>query len=117
MKSVLTPLAKSILIPLGLSTGMSEVDGAIQKIIFWSCRSSDLVSRTTALLISNEEMRDIMKIAKSLEESGLIIKRNNETIKNEAKEQKGRFLQMLLGALAASIFRNSLTGKRSNDRR
>ena len=82
MKSILTPLAKSILIPLELSTGMSEVDGAIQKIIFWSCRSLDLASRTTALLISNEEMRDMMKIVKSLEESGLIIKRNNETIKN-----------------------------------
>ena len=37
-----------------------------------------------------------MKIVKSLEESGLLIKRISKTIKNEAKEQKGRFLPMLL---------------------
>ena len=42
----------------------------------------------TTLIISNEEMNDIMKIVKSLEESGLLIKGVSETIKNEAKEQK-----------------------------
>ena len=46
-------------------------------------------------MISNEEMEDIMKIAKSLEESGLLIKGIRETIKNEAKEQKGEFLPIL----------------------
>ena len=66
MKSVLTPLAKSILIPLGLSAGMSAADAAIQKNIYGS--------GTTALIISNEEMEDIMKIVMSLEESGLLIK-------------------------------------------
>ena len=45
---------------------------------------------------------DIMKIVKSLEESGLLIKGVNETIKNEAKEQKGEFLSMLLSTLGAS---------------
>ena len=49
------------------------------------------------LIISNEEMDDIMKIVKSLEDSGLLIKGVSETIKNEAKEQKGGFLSMLLG--------------------
>ena len=48
----------------------------------------------TALLISNEEMNDIMKIIKSLEESGLLIKGISKTIQNEAKEQKRRFLSM-----------------------
>ena len=48
-------------------------------------------------------MEDIMKIVKSLEESGLLIKGISETIKNEVKEQKSRFLPMLLGTLAASI--------------
>ena len=42
-------------------------------------------------------MNDIMKIVKSLEESGLLIKGVSEAIKNEAKEQKGRFLEMFLG--------------------
>ena len=52
-----------------------------------------------------------MKIIKLFEESGLLIKRIKETIKNEAKEQKGRFLPMLLETLAASILGNSLAGK------
>ena len=62
IKSVLTPLAKSVLLPLGLSARMSAADAAIQKKI---CGSD-----TTALIISTEEMEDIMKIVKSLEESG-----------------------------------------------
>ena len=49
------------------------------------------------LIISNEEMNDIMKIVKSLEDSGLLIKGVSETIKNDAKEQKRGFLSMLLG--------------------
>ena len=52
-----------------------------------------------------------MKIVKSLEKSGLLIKGISETIKNEAKEQKGGFLSILLGTLAASILGNALAGK------
>ena len=52
-----------------------------------------------------------MKIVKLPEEIGLLIKGISKTIKNEAKEQKGGFLPMLLGTLAASILRNALTGK------
>ena len=55
------------------------------------------------MIISNEEMEGIMKIVKSLEQSGLLIKGIRETIKNEAKEQKGEFPSMLLGTLAASM--------------
>ena len=51
----------------------------------------------TTLIISNEEMNVIMKIVKSLEESGFLIKGVSETVKNEAKEQKGEFLEILLG--------------------
>ena len=50
-----------------------------------------------------------MKIVKSLEQSGLLIKRVSETIKNEAKQQKGEFLSMLLGTLAASMLESTLT--------
>ena len=63
------------------------------------------------LIISNEEMEDIMKIVKSLEESGLSIKDVSKTIKNEAKEQKGWFLEMLLGTLGARLLGNLSTGK------
>ena len=55
---------------------------------------SDLAKQTT-LIISNEEINDIMKIIEFLEESGLLIKDVTEKIKNEAKEQKRGFLRML----------------------
>ena len=55
-------------------------------------------------------MEDIMKIVKSLEKSGLPVKGISETIKNETKEQKGGFLSMLLGTLAASILGSALAG-------
>ena len=66
---------------------------------------------TTTLIISNEEINDIVKIVKSLEESGLLIKGVSETIKNKAKEQKGGFLNMLLGTLSVSLSESLLTGK------
>ena len=56
-------------------------------------------------------MEHIIKIIKSLEESGLLITKIIETIKNETKEQKQGFLPMQLGTLAASLFGNALTGK------
>ena len=68
-------------------------------------------SDATTLIISNEEMDDIMKIVKSLGESGLLIKGISQTIKNEAKEQKRGFLSMLLGTLGASLLGNLLTGE------
>ena len=52
-----------------------------------------------------------MKIVKPLEESGLQIKGVSQTMKNEVKEQKGRFLSMLLGTLGASFSGNLLAGK------
>ena len=60
-------------------------------------------SGTTTLVISNEEMNYIMKIIKSHEESGLLIKGISETIKNVAKEQRGGFLSMWLGTLDANL--------------
>ena len=65
IRNVLKPLAKSILIPLGLAAAASATDAAIRKKMFGSA--------TTTLIISNEEM-NIMKIIKSLEEPGLLIK-------------------------------------------
>ena len=102
MGNALKPLAKSILIPLGLIAAASATDTAIHKKIFRN--------GFTTLTISNEEMED-MKIVKPLEESGLLINGVSETIKNEAKEQKGGFLRMLLDTLGASLLENLLTGK------
>ena len=97
------PLAKSVLIPLGLMAAASATDAAIHKKLFGS--------GFTTLIISNEEMEDIMKIVKSLEDSGILIKCVSEKIKNEAKEQKGGFLRMLLGTLGANILGNLLKVK------
>ena len=66
----------------------------------------------TALIISNDEMEDILKIVRLLEDSGLLLKGVSETIQNEAKEQIGEFLSMLLGTLGASLLRDMLFGKK-----
>ena len=58
-----------------------------------------------------KKKNDIMKIVKYLEESGLLVKVVSETIKKEAKEEKGRFNSMLLGTLNATLLGNLLTGK------
>ena len=94
MKNVIKPLAKSVLIPLGLTAAASAADGGIHKKI--------LVSEATTLIISNDEMEDIMETVKSLEDSGFLLKGASKTIQNEAKEQKTGFFIMLLGTLGAS---------------
>ena len=66
----------------------------------------------TTLIILNDELRDIIKIVKSLENNGLLLQRVTEKVQNEVKNQKGGFLSMLLGTLGASLSGNLLTGKR-----
>ena len=66
-------------------------------------------SGNTTLIISNEEMNGIIKIIQALEDSNILLKRGNKTIKNERKEQEGGFLSMLLGTLGASLLGNLLT--------
>ena len=63
------------------------------------------------MIISHDEIEDIIKIVKSLEDSGLLLKWVTETVQNEVKEQKGGFLSMLLGTLGASLLGNLLTGR------
>ena len=65
------------------------------------------------LIISNDEIEDIVKIVKSLEDSGLLLKGVTETVQNEVKEQKGGFVSMLLGTLGASLLGDLLTGKKA----
>ena len=105
LMKVAMPLAKNVLAPLGTSAAMSAIDGSIKK------KKKMLGSGTTTLIISNDEMNDILKIVKSLEDSGLLLKGVSETIQHEAKEQRGGFLSMLLGTLGASLLGNILSGK------
>ena len=69
---------------------------------------------TITLIISNNAMEDIIKIVKSLEVSGLLLKEATETVQKEVKEQKGGFLSILLGTLGASLLGNILAGKGIN---
>ena len=103
LMKIAAPLAKNILAPLGITAAASAIDAGIQNKIYGS--------GTTTLIISNEEMNDIMKITQALEDSNILLKRVTRTIKNETKEQKGGFLSMLLGALGASLLGNLLWGK------
>ena len=107
MKTVLKPLAKSVLISLGVTAAASATNAAIQKKVFGSRCPLAIAPPMTTLIVSNEEMNGIMKRVKFLGESGLLIKGISETIKNENKEQKGRLLGISLG----SLLRNLLTGK------
>ena len=68
----------------------------------------------TTLIISNKDIEDLIKIVKSLKDSGLLLKGTTESVQNEVKEQKGAFLSMLLGTLGASLLGNLLTGKGVN---
>ena len=100
MKSVIKPLAESVLIPLGLT---AAADAGIHKKFLGSGHNNN-----TTLIISNDEM-DILKIIKSLEDSGVLLKGVSETIQHEAKKQRGGFVSMLLGTLGASLLGDILS--------
>ena len=104
IKYVIKPLAKSVLIPLGLTPATSAADAGIHKKIIGS-------GNMTTLITSNNEIEYIIKIVKSLEDSGLLLKGVTETVQNEVKEQRGGFLSALLGTLGASLLGDLLTGK------
>ena len=100
------PLLKSVIKPLGLlglTAASSAIDAGVQKKIYGS--------GTTTLVISNEEMNDIIKIVQASEDSNILLKGVTEATKNETKEQKGGFLSMLLGTLGASLLGDLLTKK------
>ena len=100
IENLVTPLTKSILLPLGLTAAAAVTVYAVIHV------KKMFGSGNTMLKISNEEMNDIMEIVKSLEESGLLIIDIREIIKNAAEEEKGGFRKMLLGTLGASLLGN-----------
>ena len=102
IKNVIKPLAKSVLISLELTAAASAADAAIHKKI--------LRSETAILIISNYEMKGVIRIVDSLKDSDLFLKGVSETIHNEAKEQKGGLFSMLSDTLGTSLLRHFLTG-------
>ena len=103
---VAIPIAKNVLASSGMTAAASAIDAGIQK-----TKQKKHGSGTTTLIISNEEMNDIMKIIQALDDSNILLKGVTKTIKSETKEQKGRFLSMLLRTLGASLLGNLVAGK------
>ena len=91
------------MVPLGFTAAASVTDAAIQQTIFGSGRST--------LILSNENLNDIMKIVKSLEDTRLLKKSVSETVENEVNLKKGGFLCMLTAALGNILLVNLLTDK------
>ena len=102
---MIKPLAKSVLIPLALTAAASAADTGIHKKI--------LGSGNTTLIVSNNEIEDIIKIIKPLEDSGLLLKGVTETVQNEVKDQKGVFFSMLYLSM---LFLNRSKSKYSRKR-
>ena len=103
LMKIAVPLAKNILAPLGITAAASAIDAGTQKKIHGS--------GTTTLIISNEEINDIIQIVQALEDCNILLKGITKTIKNETKEREGGFLSMLLGTLGTSLLGNLLAGK------
>ena len=116
LKNVIKPLTKSVLIPLRSTAAASAADEGIHKKILGSGHRSTFSAshNNTMLIISNDEMKDIIKIVTSLENSSLLPEGTSKIIQNEPKEQRGAFLSMLLGTLGASLSGDILTGKGIN---
>ena len=103
MKNVLTFSAKKVLVPLGLTAAIAAADKGVPK--------KESGFGTIALIISNEEMEDIMKIFKSFKYSAILIKENTQTTEITAKEEICKFLRLLLDTLVAGFLGNMLVGK------
>ena len=95
LMKVAVPLAKNSLVPLGITASDSAIDAEVQKKIH--------CSGARTLIISNEEMNNIMKIFQAFDDSDILFKGVTKAIKHETKVQIGGFLSMLLGTLGASL--------------
>ena len=109
IKIVITSWAKSVLIPLGLTTAAAA-----------AAADAEILKKTlgsgghTTLIISNKDIEDLIKIVKSLEDFVLLLKGVTESAQNEVKEKKGGSLSTWLGTLGASLLGSLLAGKGIN---
>ena len=108
MKNILTQLAKSVLISLESKAAVLAADAEIRK-KFGGSLTSD--SETTALIISLEETKAIMKIVIYLEDPSILVKGIVETVENKKKEQRDGFLSLLLGTLGSNLLGNILSDR------
>ena len=108
MKNVLKSLAKSVLVLLGL-TAAAAADTAIHKNSFGPTTCPSGLAKQATLIISSEEMNDIMKIVKSLEESDLLIKELVKELKMNQKNKK-RISQHVTKYIKRQFIRKSIKG-------
>ena len=101
---IAVPSAKNILALLGITAAALEIAAGILK-------SKIHGSGNESLIVSNEEINDIIKLIQALEDSNILLRRVTKIIKNETKRQKGGFLSMFLGTLGASLLGYLWTGK------
>ena len=102
------PLLKSVIKPLGMlgltAAASSATDAAIHKKVLGT-------GNHPTLIVSNDDMQDLLKVIKSLENSGLLLGGITDTVKNEAKVQKYGFLSTLMSVLESTLLRGMLSGK------
>ena len=98
-----------VCVPLATMSSASTIDSAIQRKM--RARGVARAEKRNHLIISNEDMNNIFKVIKTLENLGLLIGGTSKIVKHEIKKQEDGFLGMLLGTLDASIVENILTGK------
>ena len=103
LMKVAIPLAKNVLAPLGITAAASTIDAGIQK----------NGSGNTTLIISNEEMNDIMKIVQALEDSDILLKGVTKIIKNETKEQKKRIFKYVITYFRSYFIRKLINRKKN----
>ena len=86
IRNAVKTLTKSVLIPLGLTAAASAADAGIRQKILGSGNRHCFRASHTTLIISNDEINNIIKIIKSLEDSGLLLKPVTETVQKEVKK-------------------------------
>ena len=91
LMKVAIPLAKTVLVPLGMTAAASAIDAGIQK-----KKKKNHGSGTRTLIISNEEMNDIMKIVQALEDSNNLLKRVTKTIEGTSRHSRINFTRKLI---------------------
>ena len=114
LSKFLVPLAQNVLGPLGITTAASAIDGAIQNKMHGRGilnNDNDDNDYDISISIKEKELKDILKIMKSLEENGVFIEGISDIVKQKVNKQKGGLLSLLLGTLASSILGNILSGK------
>ena len=114
LSKFLVPLVKNVIGPLVITAAASAIDGAIQNKMHGRGilnNDNDDNDYDISISIKEKELKDILKIMKSIEENGVFIEGISDTVKQKVNKQKGGLLSLLLGTLAPSILGNILSGK------